>query len=265
MGRRFVEILLSSALAASCGLDVVGVMGGKAADATAGDGGPTAGDGSSPSVEGGSDANANPDAPIDGPIPSPTCKGSAGPTAIKVGTYCIDRTEVTHAEYAAFLASGFSTQPAYCSWNTSFETVATPDDLPMTNIDWCDAWTFCAWAGKRLCTQAESRGGCSPPGQKYPYGTSYQPGRCNDLNAGRNAAVAVASLTCSSALGVQDMIGNVWEWIDKCDAQTGSDDACDFSYGGAWGQSYDCDTTATGFKRNDKAADVGLRCCSDAL
>lgn len=86
----------------------------------------------------------------------------------------IDPTEVTTAEYGAWLA----TQPvpptdAACAWNTSYvpgdnaPTGSTSDcaangydfaamlrdkpDYPVTCIDWCDAAAFCASQGKRLC------------------------------------------------------------------------------------------------------------------
>lgn len=199
---------------------------------------------------------------IDADASSP-CKGTGGPTPIKVGEYCIDRTEVTRAQYAAFLFAGVTTQPSYCAFNTSFEVVATADELPMTSVDWCDAYAFCAWAGKRLCTQSEWRGGCAPVGQKYPYGSAYELGRCNDLRADSGGPVPVGSLKCESALGVEDMLGNVWEWIGDCAGSTGEGDPCSFSNGGAWSHQYDCDQTASGFTRRDKAADLGFRCCSD--
>lgn len=196
--------------------------------------------------------------------PSPSCKGTAGPTPIRVDTFCVDRTEVTRAQYAAFLAAATTEgQPAHCSWNVSFGTVASSDELPMTNIDWCDARAFCAWAGKRLCTASESRSACSSGGRKYPYGTTYVAGRCNDATAVKAGPVAAGSLTCTSELGVHDMIGNVWEWVDKCSGTTGANDACAFGTGGAWGHLYDCDQTASGFVRQSKALDVGFRCCSD--
>src|SRR5271154_1861991 len=37
------------------------------------------------------------------------CPGTTGgPTPVRVGTYCIDSTEVTNAQYIAFLATGVS-------------------------------------------------------------------------------------------------------------------------------------------------------------
>ena len=101
-----------------------------------------------------------------------------GPTMVRhrlvadAGSYCIDQTEVTNGQYIAFLeakvdAGPDAGQPAVCSWNGSF----VPSDLwpspqgagtyPVRHVDWCDAYAFCAWAGKRLCGQMG--GGASAP------------------------------------------------------------------------------------------------------
>jgi formylglycine-generating enzyme len=83
------------------------------------------------------------------------------------GTFCIDSTEVTQAQYAAFLAAkngDTSGQSSECSWNTSFAAYSPPDvdagEIPYdpssygsypAEVDWCDAVAFCQWAGKSLC------------------------------------------------------------------------------------------------------------------
>ena len=72
-------------------------------------------------------------------------------------TYCIDATEVTVAAYGAFLATNPSTMtlPASCSMKTSFVPGAPLDlnrgNYPVSQVDWCDAWGYCAAVGKHLC------------------------------------------------------------------------------------------------------------------
>jgi formylglycine-generating enzyme required for sulfatase activity len=185
------------------------------------------------------------------------CPGKAGPKMVSVGTYCIDSTEVTNAQYDAFLASSpdKALEPAtVCAFNTSFArkcTGPTSANTAVTCVNWCDAYAYCAWAGKRLCGAIGGGPGaqatmssaasdqwyhaCSNDGTHvYPYGVTYQT-YCNDGNHGVGHAVDVGSLP--SCLGgypsLFDMSGNVVEWVDVCNAQTGANDDC-FIRGGAW-------------------------------
>ncbi|MCB9738431.1 MAG: SUMF1/EgtB/PvdO family nonheme iron enzyme [Deltaproteobacteria bacterium] len=147
-----------------------------------------------------------------GGLDNSLCKGSAGPSGVNVGGYCIDSTEVTNGHYAAFLAAkngDVSGQPAtICDFNTSYTPQVWPaagaDDLPVGGVDWCDAAAYCAWAGKRLCgkigggmidlsvdqqvattaannaSQSEWYNACSKGGvQKYPYGDTFGLTTCN--------------------------------------------------------------------------------------
>jgi len=96
-----------------------------------------------------------------GPGPEP-CPGDAGPTMVRVGSFCIDSTEVTVAHYAAFVDAypSLDAQPPACSFNTSLAPVWPEDagvpapDMPVRYIDWCDAYAYCLWAGA-----CRSRGG----------------------------------------------------------------------------------------------------------
>jgi len=79
------------------------------------------------------------------------------------GTYGIDRTEVSRAQYAKFLVSkgsDTSGQPPYCEWNKSYDPASSvraawppldTGDHPVSQVDWCDAYAYCKWAQKRLC------------------------------------------------------------------------------------------------------------------
>ena len=68
-----------------------------------------------------------------------TCPtGLQGPSLVAVNalpqSYCIDQTEVTGAQYAAFIAANVPTsgQPSACSWNSSYVPCGTlaSNDLP---------------------------------------------------------------------------------------------------------------------------------------
>jgi formylglycine-generating enzyme required for sulfatase activity len=207
------------------------------------------------------------------------------PRMVRVDTYCIDATEVTERDYAAFLTEkkgDTSGQPDVCAFNTSFDPdpVFFPKNpnLPVRTVDWCDAYAYCKWSGKRLC--GKIGGGalpflslddpeldqwfraCSNGGTRdYPYGNTYDPTACMTNNSG---AVVAKSLTkCEGGYpGIFDMSGNVWEWMDSCN------DAGECALrGGGWPQedvAAACAYTPVHYKstREETAADRGFRCCS---
>ena len=197
--------------------------------------------------------------------------GLPGPALIEVpapggGFFCIDRTEVTNTQYAAFLASAPSAgeQAASCSWNASFAPDTSNDcdplpydpstrpNNPVSCVDWCDASAFCAWAGKELCGSVD--GGenatadfadagksawyrsCTGGGATLlPYGNDYDGSACVGLDYGVVRAVNVASVAqCQGGYdGLWDMSGNVSEWEDSCDGAGGATGRCAHR-GGSW-------------------------------
>lgn len=215
--------------------------------------------------------DAAPDLGIDVHLPSKCPSGM-----VDVGAFCIDATEVTRGAYAKFLsATPPPTQSFQCqSWNGSLSPqrdtaigidcgdtqldLATDPSLPVVCVDWCDADSYCRWAGKRLCGAiAESvdggaaidapeeyfDGGENDPtksqwylacageeGRLYPYGNSYVPGACKDhageADGGANVAPVGVFVSCHGPIGtpnaaIFDLSGNATEWIDAC--QNGSD------------------------------------------
>ena len=223
----------------------------------------------------------------DCPPEMPTCEGGQctvrGPTMVPVNDFFMDSTEVTIAHYNEFLAAkgdDVSGQPAFCSWNLKYapEPGEVSDELalPMSYVDWCDAWAFCAWADKRLCgkigggslTDAEvtestlsqwSRGCGGPNADTHPsIGGVYQ--TCNDNGAGLFAAGS----TCEgSYAGLFDTQGNAAEWVDSCAENSGAADIC-LSLGGSYtglGLDY-CDEVPTEWARSDRYDPLGFRCCS---
>jgi formylglycine-generating enzyme required for sulfatase activity len=130
-----------------------------------------AGDGSADASPSQVDPGARADAASDGGA-TPQCPAPAGRPGVRVsaeaGTWCIDSTEVTRADYGVFVAStdpGSSPQPSFCSWNGSFIpqegwTDSPHDDRPVTKVSWCDAYMYCAWAGKRLCGEPSDGVAC---------------------------------------------------------------------------------------------------------
>jgi formylglycine-generating enzyme required for sulfatase activity len=154
----------------------------------------------------------------------------------------------------------------------------------VSNVDWCDAFAYCAFAGKRLCgkigggpvaadaaadpAQDEWFAACShaDDGQHaFPYGNVYDAATCN---ASSGARVAVGSFPgCVGGYpGLFDMAGNVWEWENRCLRGAAADaatDPCGTRGGGfSSGTSSTC-ANAQSDLRSTALEKVGFRCCAN--
>ena len=178
--------------------------------------------------------------------------------------YCIDEREGTYGEYKEFLSAkggDFSGQPPECDWNDDYGPASSvipewsADRIPqyygptmeeadpdraLQGLDFCDAWAFCAWAGKRLCSVRGAEPGkvttvdyrvvnpadgtisvgdpvlsvksewynvCTEGGTtKYPYGDELKPGTCIapvKIEAEGESARNVKDLSRSECHGTQ--------------------------------------------------------------
>lgn len=239
-----------------------------------------------PPADGGADADAF------------ACPSGPGPTMVPLPYgFCIDSTEVTESHYQAFvdaITQGYTpTLPSRCDFNGAF--ALPPDsfchngpDAPVACVNWCQAWGYCAWAGKHLCGAPD--GGpvdfdagtdphesawvmaCSSNGATtYAYGVTVEP-YCNTSTTGSfddDASVepADANPQCEGPPGVFNLLGNASEWLDSCrENDAGAHDDCLHLGGG----SADTPFTCTQLDWDERAFSglpsvhyaQGFRCCS---
>ncbi|MBI3330340.1 MAG: SUMF1/EgtB/PvdO family nonheme iron enzyme [Nitrospinae bacterium] len=142
----------------------------------------------------------------------------------------IDRLPITNAEFATFLnAIG----PTNVAGENLFD-VDDPDarihrrgerwmadarfeDHPVVEVSWAGARDFCAWAGKRLPTEAEwEKAARGADGRRYPWGNEAPDATHARFAAGWNETAPVGSFPRgASPYGVLDLSGNVWEWVSS--------------------------------------------------
>jgi iron(II)-dependent oxidoreductase len=221
-----------------------------------------------------------------------------------VDSLYIDRTCVTHRDFAQFVAAGGYTRdnlwpPEILSNVLQFvDSTGCPGpkywregrppknklNHPVTGICWYEANAYAHWRGKRLLTPAEWQwaaiwaGGQSNSAtqRRFPWGDSFDPQRCNTWNSGIGTTVPVDEYYSGcTPNGVYQLIGNVWEWtsalFDCDDAPNGDRVLTEYPLaevrGGAFDSYFASQATAqfrTGQSLMFRGPNVGFRCCVSA-
>jgi formylglycine-generating enzyme required for sulfatase activity len=163
----------------------------------------------------------------------------ADPHEVVIGPFAIDRTPVTRSEYAAFVAAtgrpppdidstayraqGFLVHPWSEVKQFRWDGERPPDRLghhPVVLVDHADAAAYCAWRGERvsrpvrLPTGPEWESACrGTESRTYAWGNEWR------------EAAAVADTTFTAPVGshpdgatpdgIQDLLGNVFEWTSS--------------------------------------------------
>lgn len=136
---------------------------------------------------------------------------------VTMPAFYVDRSEVTNAQYEAFVQATGHRAPSHWPGGVMPEQLA---EHPVVNVSYVDAAAYAEWAGKRLPTETEwERAAKGASGYLYPYGPAFM---AQLANVGSQATTPVGSYAAlirrarpdpnTLAGKVFDMSGNVAEW-----------------------------------------------------
>ena len=140
---------------------------------------------------------------------------------VYLDAYWIDQSEITNAMYAKCVTAGACGEPKSSGSYSrdSYYGNADFDNYPVIYVSWEDAQTYCAWADRRLPSEAEweKAAGWNENTQRqqpYPWGVEIDKTYAN-YGAKIGDTTAVGSYEKGKSFyGAYDMAGNVWEWVN---------------------------------------------------
>jgi iron(II)-dependent oxidoreductase len=160
---------------------------------------------------------------------------------VHVHAFRIGRVPVTNAEYAAFVADGGYSSPRWWSprgwqhrreagierpeyWGTGGTrirfgiTEELPPDEPVQHVTFFEAEAYAAWAGARLPTEVEwEKAAVWDPAlgrrRRFPWGSAEPTRELANLDGDALRPAPVGAYPAgASAYGVEQLMGDVWEW-----------------------------------------------------
>jgi formylglycine-generating enzyme required for sulfatase activity len=132
--------------------------------------------------------------------------------------FYIDKYEVTNAFYAACVKAGVcdAPRPGKTSARVAYFGDSNFDNYPVVNVDWNMARAYCEWRGARLPTELEwEKAARGPDGRTYPWGEEISCNQANYFGCEGEMDSVSRFENGISVYGVQNMAGNVAEWVSS--------------------------------------------------
>lgn len=148
--------------------------------------------------------------------------------------------------------------------------------MPVADTSWTQASAACKAQGKRLCKEREWLFACEGEQMSpYPYGLTRDPGACNfekETLVEKGQLIdyrqpVTANPKCVSPFGVQNMVGNIDEWVvlDKPYWTNWGQKMNSGLKGGWWGPLRNrCRPVTLDHDEYFHELQTGYRCCADA-
>jgi formylglycine-generating enzyme required for sulfatase activity len=216
------------------------------------------------------------------------------PHTVTLDSFWVDQTEVTNAQFAAFMNIFGNPVDQGFTWleiemfedaqirmvKDKFEPDPGMDTHPVVEVTWPGAYAYCKWVGGRLLTEAEweyaARG---PEIFIYPWGNEEPTCELAQFAGCGDTSAPVGSLSDEGAswVGAQDMAGNVWEWtadykaeypkepqVNPTGPETGESWMHKVSRGGSFMSAPDTLHTAYRKRAGGSQPNLGFRCAVDS-
>lgn len=141
---------------------------------------------------------------------------------MQMPSFYMDKYPVTNAQFRQFLDAAHYRPRDEHNFLKDWKNGQFPqgwDRKPVTWISLEDARAYAAWAGKRLPHEWEwQRAAQGNDKRLYPWGNDWNPTAVPKPDTDRNMAPpsdVAAHPAGASPFGIEDMVGNVWQWTDE--------------------------------------------------
>ncbi len=145
-------------------------------------------------------------------------------------TYGLSRYPVTNSQFEKFIEDGgYQTQVHWSDegWKWLQKARVTEPrfyhdhryyglNQPVVGVSWYEAEAFCRWAGGRLPSEREWEAAArGREARVYPWDGPWEDGICNtkESGLGTTSPVGLFPRSRQADFGLEDLAGNVWEWV----------------------------------------------------